>query len=136
MGRSRRFSAEVRERAVRMVLEHQDEYGSQWETIGSVAALYSEGIIQKPDGYPSNYPFLLSFMHTNGSAWNEDLDGLSYIDQVLLQIHMKHRMRSNQAFFHVYPDYAYWYGWNEMTKDLGEIKELARNLRASHTTGE
>lgn len=29
-------------------------------------------------------------------------------------------------------DYAYWYGWNEMTKDLGEIKELARTMRAQH----
>ena len=101
------------------------------EAIETVAALYAEGIIEKPDGYPFNYPFLLAFMHTNGAAWNEKLDDLSYIDQVLLQMYMKHRMRAYQAFFHVNPDYAYWYGWNEMTKDLGEIKELARSLRAT-----
>ncbi|PIE22009.1 MAG: hypothetical protein CSA62_14375 [Planctomycetota bacterium] len=32
-----RFSAEVRERAVRMVLEHGDEYGSEWSAIRSIA---------------------------------------------------------------------------------------------------
>ena len=34
---STRYSAEVRERAVRMVLEHQGDHGSQWETIVSVS---------------------------------------------------------------------------------------------------
>ena len=38
MARTTRYSPEVRERAVRMVFEHQGEYGSQWEAIGSIAA--------------------------------------------------------------------------------------------------
>ena len=38
MGRASRYSPEVRERAVRMVREHQAEHASQWATIGSIAA--------------------------------------------------------------------------------------------------
>ena len=38
MNRSTRYSPEIRERAVRMVFEHQAEYDSQWAAMGSIAA--------------------------------------------------------------------------------------------------
>ncbi len=57
---------------------------------------------------------------------------VSYIEQVLFGIYMKHRMRAYQAFFHVSPDYAYWYGWAMVTKDLGETREIVRQIKASH----
>jgi transposase len=34
---SKKYSPEVRERAVRMVFEHQDEYESQWAAMASIA---------------------------------------------------------------------------------------------------
>ena len=91
------------------------------EAIETVAALYKDGIIKKPDHYAFAYPDFLYFMQTGGS----------YIDQVLFQMYMKHRMRTYQAFFHVNPDYAYWYGWAMMVKDQGQIKKLAKTMRAT-----
>jgi transposase-like protein len=38
MKKSNKFSPEVRERAVRMVLEHGGEYSSLWATIESIAS--------------------------------------------------------------------------------------------------
>ncbi|MBW2172938.1 MAG: cytochrome C [Deltaproteobacteria bacterium] len=55
-----------------------------------VAALYKDGIIKKPDNYSFAYPDLLYFMQTGGS----------YIDQVLLEMYMKHRMRAYKELAH------------------------------------
>jgi transposase-like protein len=37
MAKRIRYSQELKERAVRMVLEHQEDYGSQWSCISSIA---------------------------------------------------------------------------------------------------
>jgi transposase-like protein len=37
MRQAKQYSPEVRERAVRMVFEHEDEYSSQWAAIQSIA---------------------------------------------------------------------------------------------------
>ena len=37
MDKRTRYSPEVRERAVRLVFEHQEEYASQWAAISSIA---------------------------------------------------------------------------------------------------
>ena len=38
MNRSKRYSPEIRERAVRMVFEHQNEYESQWAAMCSISS--------------------------------------------------------------------------------------------------
>ncbi len=103
-----------------------------------VAGLYKDGILKKRADQPFAYPDFLYFMRTdyNSAAGSESYKelpgGTAYIEQVLFQMYMKHRMRAYQGFFHVNPDYAYWYGWAMMTEDLGHIKELAAEMRASH----
>ena len=107
------------------------------EGIRIVAGLYKDGILKKRNAQPFAYPDFLYFMRTDYSAAGGDSykklpDGMSYIEQVLFQMYMKHRMRAYQGYFHMNPDYAYWYGWAMMTKDLGHIKDLAAEMRATH----
>ena len=40
MSKRIRYSPEVKERAVRMVVEHQEEYSSQWSCISSIASKF------------------------------------------------------------------------------------------------
>ena len=89
------------------------------DAINVVADLYKDGILKKPAHYAYAYPDFLHFYQTGGS----------HIEQVLFKMYMKHRMRTYQGVFHSNPDYAYWYGWSAMTKDMDEIKEMAEILR-------
>ena len=45
---------------------------------------------------------------------------------------LEHRMRAFQGAFHANPDYANWYGWSEMARDLVEIQAEAATLRREH----
>jgi len=91
------------------------------EAIRIIASLYQDGILAKPEGYATAFPDLLTFH-----------DAPTVIEQQLFQMHLEHRMRAFQGTFHANPDYALWYGWSEMVRDLSEIREMAADLRREH----
>ncbi len=88
------------------------------ESIRTVAALYQEGILEKPESYAFPYPDLLTFH-----------DAPSEIETRLWLMFLKHRMRMFQGSFHMNPDYALWYGYSEMIRDRNWINERAEELR-------
>lgn len=92
------------------------------DAINIVAALYKDGIIKKPKDYAYAYPDLLAFHDAN-----------TVIEQKLFVMFLEHRMRTFQGTFHANPDYAMWYGWSELRRDLTEIKELASQMRREKT---
>jgi hypothetical protein len=94
------------------------------EAIRIVAGLYQDGILENPEYYSYEYPDLLSFH-----------DAPTSIEQKLFVMHLEHRMRAFQGTFHANPDYALWYGWSEMVRDLQEIKEMAEQLRMHQEHG-
>ena len=97
------------------------------EAIRVIAGLYEDGVLEKPEGYAHAFPDLLTFH-----------DAPTTIEQRLFEMHLKHRMRAFQGAFHSNPDYALWYGWSEMVRDLAEIREKAaemRRLKMHHPEG-
>jgi hypothetical protein len=91
------------------------------EGIRTVAALYQDGVLAKPASYASPFPDLLTFH-----------DAPTVIEQKLFVMFLEHRMRTFQGTFHASPDYALWYGWSEMQRDITEIRELAADMRRTH----
>lgn len=91
------------------------------EAIRIVAGLYADGVLAKPKNYAAAYPDLLAFH-----------DAPTVVEQKLFVMFLEHRMRTFQGTFHASPDYALWYGWSEMQRDLAEIKEEAARLRREH----
>jgi len=88
------------------------------EAIRIVAALYKDGVLKKPKDYAYAFPDLLTFH-----------DAPTVPEQKLFVMFLEHRMRTFQGAFHNSPDYALWYGWSEMVRDLAEIREAAADLR-------
>ncbi|MFN8589638.1 MAG: multiheme c-type cytochrome [Candidatus Eisenbacteria bacterium] len=88
------------------------------EGIRVVAGLYADGTLKKPANYAAGFPDLLTFH-----------DAPTVIEQTLFTMFLEHRMRTFQGTFHASPDYAMWYGWSEMQRDLTEIRELAASMR-------
>jgi hydroxylamine dehydrogenase len=86
-----------------------------------VADLYKEGILEQPKTYEHPFPDLLTFH-----------DAPTPIEQRLFVMFLKHRMRTFQGTFHANPDYAFWYGWSEMQRDVSEIKALGEELRRTN----
>lgn len=89
------------------------------EGIRIVAGLYKDGILARPKNYAYAFPDLLTFH-----------DAPTAIEQKLFVMFLEHRMRAFQGTFHGNPDYALWYGWSELRRDLTEIKTLAAEMRA------
>jgi hydroxylamine dehydrogenase len=92
------------------------------QAIREVAALHKDGVLPKPANYPYAFPNLLTFH-----------DAPTVVEQKLFVMFLEHRMRTFQGTFHASPDYALWYGWSEMQRDLTEIKELSAQMRREHS---
>jgi hypothetical protein len=91
------------------------------KAIRIVAGLYQDGLLEKPESYAYAFPDLLTFH-----------DAPTPIEQTLFVMFLEHRMRAFQGTFHANPDYALWYGWSEMQRDLREIETMAAEMRERH----
>ncbi len=81
------------------------------EAIREIEGLYNDSLLVKPKRYAFAFP------------------NLSPIELRLYDMHLKHRMCAFQGSFHSSPNYAFWHGFNEMVRDLSEIRSMAKELR-------
>jgi hypothetical protein len=88
------------------------------QAIEIVAGLYRDGLLQRSKNQVFDYPNVLQFH-----------DSQTVVEQKLFVMFMEHRMRTFQGAFHNSPDYALWYGWSMMQRDLIEIREAATAMR-------
>jgi hypothetical protein len=88
------------------------------QAIEIVAGLYRDGLLRRSRNQRFDYPSVLQFH-----------DSPTVVEQRLFVMFMEHRMRTFQGSFHNSPDYALWYGWSEMQRDLAEIRQAAGEMR-------
>jgi len=115
---SKNFAKGELEKGDRMIREADHVMA---EAIRIVAALYKDGVLQKPESYEFAFPDLFTFQ-----------DAPTPIELKLFVMFFEHRMRAFQGSFHANPDYAFWYGWSELKRDLTEIKYMSNDLRKNH----
>jgi hydroxylamine dehydrogenase len=118
---SRTFAQGELEKGDRMI-KQADHLMAQGIRI--VAGLYQDGVIPQPEQYAYPFPDLLAFNNAP-----------TVIEQQLFLMYLEHRMRTFQGAFHANPDYAFWYGWSEMQRDLTEIQSMAQDLRRQNKAG-
>ena len=93
-----------------------------WTRYNNTAAIYDKHVNEGPQWMRD----LLSRV----AGWRLKTNRYGFpIEQKLFVMYLEHRMRTFQGAFHANPDYAFWYGWSEMVRDLQYIREKAVELR-------
>ena len=88
--------------------------------IRAVQGLYTDGILQKPEGWDFA-PDLLQYYEAKTD-----------IEQELYLIMLEYRQRTFQGAFHASNDYMHWYGWAPMKTAVNKIMQGVKELREEH----
>lgn len=86
--------------------------------IREVASLYKDGIVKKPEAYPAPFPMVMSNYEAPNPA-----------EARLFNMFLVHRTLIFESAFHSNPQFPSQFGYEEMMRDLYEIKKEAAALR-------